>query len=53
MTFVLYYTIIIAGPIDICRMQMLKENIRIYALTFCTIGAFKYGLEGLFFDQHV
>ena len=32
---------------------MLKENIRIYALTFCTIGAFKYALEGLFFDQHV
>lgn len=49
----IYYTVIIAGPIEICKAQMLKENTRIYALLLCTIGCLKYGFEGVFFDDLV
>ena len=31
-SWVIYYMIIISGPIDLCRMYMLRENKRIYAL---------------------
>lgn len=49
----IYYTILIAGPIDICKMQMLKENTRIYAILLCSVGCIKYMLEGIFFDSQV
>mmetsp|Transcript_8226 Transcript_8226/g.13767 ORF Transcript_8226/g.13767 Transcript_8226/m.13767 type:complete len:424 (-) Transcript_8226:38-1309(-) len=49
----LYYIIIISGPIDICKMYMLKENKRIFALLVCFIGGVKLGLQGLIFDQYI
>ena len=47
----IYYNIIISGPIDICKMYMLRDNKRIYALLICFIGGIKLGLEGLLFDE--
>jgi hypothetical protein len=49
----LYYIVIVACPLDICKMYMLKENKRIFALLLCFIGTIKLGLEGLIFDELV
>ena len=49
----IYYTVIIVGPIDISKTQVLKENRHIYALIMCTIGAMKYMLYGVFLDEYV
>lgn len=49
----IYYTIIIVGPIDISKTQVLKENTHIYALIMCTIGAIKYMLYGVLLDEYV
>lgn len=43
-SWIIYYMIIVSGPIDICRMYMLKENKRIYALLICFTGGVKLGL---------
>ena len=49
----LYYFIIISGPIDICKMYMLKENKKIFGLLICFIGGIKLGFLGLIFDDLV
>ena len=43
--------IIVSGPIDLCRMFMLRENKRIYALLICFTGGIKLGMQGLFFND--
>ena len=50
-SWVVYYMIIISGPIDLCRMYMLTENKRIYALLICFTGGIKLGMQGLFFNE--
>lgn len=49
----IYYTIIIVGPIDISKTQVLKENTHIYALIMCTIGAIKYMFYGVILDEYM
>jgi hypothetical protein len=51
LSFVIYYFIIISGPIDICKMYILRDNKRIFALLLCFIGGIKLGLEGVLFDD--
>lgn len=43
-SWVIYYMIIVSGPIDICRAYMLRENKRIYALLICFTGGIKLGM---------
>ena len=50
-SWIIYYMIIISGPIDICRMYMLRENKRIYALLICFTGGIKIGMQGLFITE--
>ena len=52
-TFVIYTMIIVAGPIDICKKYMLRENKRIYALLLCFITGIKLGIEGLVFEEYI
>lgn len=48
-TFMIYYILIVAGPVDICQTYMLSSNRRIYVLLMCTSGAIKYFIEAFFF----
>jgi hypothetical protein len=48
-----YYVIIVAGPLDICKVIMLRENKRIYALLILFIGGIKFFLEAIIFDEHI
>lgn len=41
MTFMIYQMLLIAGPIDTCKQQLLRSNQRIYATLFCMMGAMK------------
>ena len=50
LSFAAYYTIIVVGPLDICKLLMLKENKKIYALTLCFMGSFKYTVEAIVLD---
>ena len=50
-SWVIYYMVIVSGPIDLCRMYMLRENKRIYALLICFTGGIKLGMQGLFFNE--
>jgi hypothetical protein len=52
-TLVIYTMIIVAGPIDICKKYMLKENRRIYALLLCFITGVKLCIEGLIFEEYI
>ena len=52
-TFMIYYIIIIAGPIDICQTYLLQSNKRIYVLLLCTTGGIKYFIEAVAFDQNI
>ena len=51
--FMVYYVIIVAGPLDICKVIMLRENKRIYALLIFFIGGVKLFLEAIIFDEHI
>lgn len=50
-SWIIYYMVIVSGPIDICRMYMLRENKRIYALLICFTGGIKLGIQGLFINE--
>ena len=52
-TFIIYTMIIVAGPIDICKKYMLRENRRIYALLLCFITGIKLCIEGLLFEEYI
>ena len=52
-SWIIYYMVIISGPIDICKMYMLGENKRIYALLICFAGGIKQGISGLFMNQFI
>jgi hypothetical protein len=53
LSFMAYYVIIVAGPLDLCKLTMLKENKRIYALLILFIGGIKLFLEAIIFDDHI
>jgi hypothetical protein len=47
----IYYISFTAGPIDISKVYMLKENKRIYGMLVCFLGGIKLGFQGLAFDD--
>ena len=53
MYFMIYYVIIVAGPLDICKVIMLRENKRIYALLMLFIGGIKFFMEAIIFDERI
>jgi len=53
MYFMIYYVIIVAGPLDICKVIMLRENKRIYALLMLFIGGIKFFTEAIIFDERI
>jgi hypothetical protein len=53
LSFTVYYTVLIAGSLDISRQYMLGENKRIYASILCLTGGIKYYCEAMFFDDNI
>ena len=53
LSFTVYYTVLIAAPLDISKQFMLKENKRIYAAILCLTGGMKYYFEAMFFDDNM
>lgn len=51
--YMVYYAVLISGPVDICRIQVLKENLRIYALLLCTTVGLKTFFEALVVDANI
>ena len=53
LSYLIYYLIILSGPLDICKMLLLRENKKIFGILLCFIGWIKLTLQGLFFDVYL
>lgn len=51
--FLVYQLMIIAIPIDLCKTQMMKANVRIYAMLFSLMVAIKLTIQGIVFDNYL
>ena len=51
--FLIYQIMIIAVPIDLCKTQQMKANVRIYALLFSLMVSIKLTIQGLVFDNYL
>jgi len=47
-----YYSLIIAVPIDFCRNYYLSENKRIHGMMYCTLEGLRSLFLALFFDKN-
>lgn len=50
--FVAFYAILISGPVDICRIQLLKDNVRIYGFLMCTTVSITKFIESILVDVY-
>ena len=51
LSFMVYQMLLVSGPIDTCKQQMLRHNQRIYANLFCIMGAIKLVIQAIVFDS--
>ena len=47
----IYHLILFAGPIEICRSFMLKNNKKIFGITICYLESLRCFCSGYFFDR--